>query len=64
MEGEMLVLTGNANRPLAQKICSHLDVRLGEAQVSAFSDGETRVEVNDNVRGRDVFHYSTYLCTH
>jgi ribose-phosphate pyrophosphokinase len=49
------IFTGNANPELAQKICSHLDISLGQAVVSAFSDGEIRVEIGDNVRGRDVF---------
>jgi ribose-phosphate pyrophosphokinase len=49
------IFTGNANPVLAQKICAHLDIPLGKALVSAFSDGEIRVEIGDNVRGRDVF---------
>jgi ribose-phosphate pyrophosphokinase len=49
------IFTGNANPELAQKICGHLDIALGKALVSAFSDGEIRVEIGDNVRGRDVF---------
>jgi ribose-phosphate pyrophosphokinase len=49
------IFTGNANPELAQKICGHLDIPLGKAVVSAFSDGEIRVEIGDNVRGRDVF---------
>jgi|UniRef100_A0A7V6A4F8 ribose-phosphate pyrophosphokinase len=49
------IFTGNANPVLAEKICGHLDIPLGKALVSAFSDGEIRVEIGDNVRGRDVF---------
>jgi ribose-phosphate pyrophosphokinase len=49
------VFTGNANVPLAQKISENLGVTLGKAHVTAFSDGETRVEINENVRGMDVF---------
>jgi ribose-phosphate pyrophosphokinase len=49
------IFTGNANPVLAQKICGHLEITLGKALVSAFSDGEIRVEIGDNVRGRDVF---------
>jgi ribose-phosphate pyrophosphokinase len=49
------VFTGNANPELAHKICAHLDMELGQAQVSTFSDGEIRVEIGENVRGRDVF---------
>src|SRR5687768_781098 len=55
MENEMLVFSGNANRPLAQKISKYLDTPLGDAIVTRFSDGETRVEIESNVRGRDVF---------
>src|SRR5687768_14847063 len=55
MDAEMIVFSGNANRPLAEHICEWLDVPLGEALVSKFSDGETRVELQTNVRGRDVF---------
>src|SRR4030043_109634 len=49
------ILTGNANPELARKICDHLSQPLGQALVSTFSDGEIRVEIADNVRGRDVF---------
>jgi ribose-phosphate pyrophosphokinase len=55
MDAELIVFSGNANRPLAEKICAWLDQPLGEATVSHFSDGETRVELHENVRGRDVF---------
>ncbi len=49
------VFTGNANVPLAEKICENLGVTLGKANVTSFSDGETRVEIDENVRGMDVF---------
>jgi ribose-phosphate pyrophosphokinase len=49
------VFTGNANPALAQKISENLGITLGKAHVTAFSDGETRVEINENVRGMDVF---------
>lgn len=49
------VFTGNANRELARKICERLGVPLGNANVTTFSDGETRVEIEENVRGMDVF---------
>lgn len=51
----MLIFTGNANPELAKKICRHLKVKLGKALVGRFSDGEVRVKIEDNVRGRDVF---------
>ena len=49
------IFSGNANISLAQKICEKLGVPLGKANVTTFSDGETRVEINENVRGMDVF---------
>ena len=49
------IFTGNANMTLAQKISENLGVSLGKANVTAFSDGETRVEIDENVRGMDVF---------
>ena len=49
------VFSGNANTELASRICQHLGVSLGQANVTTFSDGETRVEINENVRGMDVF---------
>jgi len=49
------IFSGNANIRLAEKICRNLGVPLGKANVSMFSDGETRVEINENVRGMDVF---------
>jgi ribose-phosphate pyrophosphokinase len=51
----MAVFAGNANPQLAQDIARHLMVPLGRASVGRFSDGETTVELLDNVRGRDVF---------
>jgi len=49
------IFGGNSNLPLAQEICRHLKVPLGKAIVDTFSDGETKVEVKENVRGGDVF---------
>ena len=49
------IFSGNANLELARKICGNLGVPLGKANVTTFSDGETRVEINENVRGMDVF---------
>ena len=51
----MMVFTGNANPELAQKVASRLYLALGKADVGRFSDGETAVELNENVRGKDVF---------
>ena len=52
---EMMIFTGNANRPLAEKVVAHLDMELGKATVGHFSDGEIIVEILENVRGQDVF---------
>lgn len=55
MYGEMVLFTGTANPELAGRIASALGHPLAEANVGRFSDGETRVELHQNVRGRDVF---------
>ncbi|MDD2556793.1 MAG: ribose-phosphate pyrophosphokinase [Desulfuromonadaceae bacterium] len=49
------VFAGNSNCALAQKICADLNVPLAKARVTSFSDGETMVEIGENVRGRDVY---------
>ena len=55
MSYELKLFTGNANRPLAEEIAQYLRVPLSDAEVSRFSDGEVYVQVNENVRGADVF---------
>ncbi|MCP4332715.1 MAG: ribose-phosphate diphosphokinase [Gammaproteobacteria bacterium] len=50
-----MVFTGNANPELAKNIVQYLDIPLGNASVSEFSDGEISVEIGENVRGKDVF---------
>src|SRR3954471_1513955 len=52
---EWVILSGNANRPLAQKISDKLGKPIGHAEVRRFSDGEVFVEIQENVRGRDVY---------
>lgn len=52
---DWVLLSGNANRPLALKICEKLGKPLGHAEVRRFSDGEVFVEIKENVRGRDVY---------
>ena len=54
-ERNLLVFSGNANRPLAESVCKELGVRPGKALVSRFSDGEVQIEIEENVRGQDVF---------
>jgi ribose-phosphate pyrophosphokinase len=52
---DFMVFTGNANPVMAQEIAAHLNIQLGAASVNRFSDGEVTVEINQNVRARDVF---------
>ncbi len=51
----MKILTGNSNRPLAEAISASLNLPLTSASVRRFSDMEVFVEINENVRGEDVF---------
>ncbi len=55
MSYELKLISGNANRPLAEEIAKTLQLPLGDADVSRFSDGEVYVQINENVRGEDVF---------
>ena len=50
-----MVFTGTANPTLAKSVVKHLGMELGRATVDRFSDGEVLVELQDNVRGKDVF---------
>lgn len=54
LEG-LKIFAGNSNKDLAGKICEYLGVQVGRAEVSTFSDGEIQVEIDENVRGSDVF---------
>ncbi len=51
----MMVFSGNANPDLSAEIAQHLGLSLGKAVVGQFSDGEVMAEIQENVRGRDVF---------
>ncbi|MFT6464540.1 MAG: ribose-phosphate pyrophosphokinase [Halopseudomonas sp.] len=51
----MMVFAGNANPDLARRVVRQLHIPLGDASVGRFSDGEVTVELNENVRGKDVF---------
>ena len=55
MANNLMVFTGNANPALADAIAKNIGVPLGRASISKFSDGEVSVELNENVRGKDVF---------
>ncbi|MEA4902933.1 ribose-phosphate pyrophosphokinase [Desulfitobacterium sp.] len=52
---ELKIFCGNANRELAEEITEYLGVPLGEAKVKRFQDGEIAIEINESVRGADVF---------
>jgi len=54
-DASMMIFSGNANRALSEGIARKLNMRLGMATVGRFSDGEIVVEIEENVRGRDVF---------
>ncbi|MCY4016954.1 MAG: ribose-phosphate pyrophosphokinase [Gammaproteobacteria bacterium] len=55
MATNLMVFSGNANPPLADRIARYIGVPLGNASIDKFSDGEISVELNENVRGKDVF---------
>ena len=55
MANNLMVFTGNSNPVLADAIAKNIGVPLGYASISKFSDGEVSVELNENVRGKDVF---------
>lgn len=59
VDDRLKIFSGNANRPLAEKMCQSLGIDLGLATVSAFSDGEIMVRIDENVRGSDVFLVQT-----
>ena len=55
MYGDLKILTGTANAPLAQAICDHLGCQITPAMCETFSDGESRIEISSSVRNDDVF---------
>src|SRR3990172_1746909 len=65
MKGRMEKLklfSGNSNKQLAQEMCDALGMPLGKATVKRFSDGEVFVEIEENVRGTDVFVVQSICC--
>ena len=54
-DSNLMVFSGNAHPKLAQNVCDDLNIPLGKAFVNQFSDGEVQVEIQENVRGKDVF---------
>lgn len=49
------LISGSSNRPLAEKIAKHVGVELSPSMIDIFNDGESQIEIHDNVRGCDVF---------
>ena len=62
MKNNLLVFSGNSNRKLALDICKSLGIKLGNASIDTFSDGEIRIKINENVRGHDVFIVQSTCC--
>ncbi len=54
-ERVLKIFAGNSNRNLAEEICGHLKIPLGQADVSRFPDGEIKIKIEESVRGEDVF---------
>lgn len=52
---DFAIFSGNSNSALAQKICDYLNLPLGGAKVSRFSDGEVQIEIEENVRAKDIY---------
>lgn len=55
MPNGIKLISGNANRPLAQRVSKHVGIPLTDTTVTEFSDGEIMVQINENIRGSDVF---------
>ncbi len=55
MWSRLTLFTGNSNPLLAQRVCLRLGINAGKALISRFSDGEIRVEIGENVRGKDTY---------
>jgi ribose-phosphate pyrophosphokinase len=62
MLDKLRVFAGNSNRPLAEELCRTLGVELGKAEVRSFSDGEVYVEIQESVRGMEIYVVQS-LCT-
>lgn len=55
MSYELLLISGNSNKPLAEEIGKYLNQKLADVTLKKFSDGEISVKINENIRGKDVF---------
>ncbi len=62
MHNGVKLLTGNANRPLAVKVSEYIGIPLTDTTVNTFSDGEITVQINENIRGCDVFVIQPTCC--
>jgi len=60
MNGNLKIFSGNSNKELTESICKNIGIAPGEAMVKTFSDGESRIEINENVRGMDVFAVQSF----
>src|SRR5438094_9070036 len=54
-ESDLVIFSGNSNKPLVKEICEYLEIAVGRCDVGKFSDGAIQIEIAENVRGRDVF---------
>lgn len=54
-KNQFKIFSGNSNPELAQAVCQILNVPLGQAYITNFTDGETQVEIRESVRGRDIY---------
>lgn len=55
MKDKIKIFSGTASVKLTQEVCSYLDIDPGKMVNKTFSDGETRIEIEENVRGKDIF---------
>jgi ribose-phosphate pyrophosphokinase len=55
MLDKIRVFAGNSNRPLAEELCGNLGIELGKAEVKSFSDGEVCVDIQESVRGMEIY---------
>lgn len=60
MNGNLKIFSGNSNKELTESICKNIGIVPGDAMVKTFSDGESRIEINENVRGMDVFAVQSF----
>src|SRR5271157_5573730 len=55
MKGNLKIFAGNCNRDLAQNICKHVGVKLGQCEIIKFSNDNIKVRILESVRGKDVY---------